>query len=94
MTENRKRVEVAIGGQQRAVSIRSPAQVLGNTVSIETLPVRMSRNAETAERLANPRQIAIVGEAAGEGMFDGSEDIAIYTAIERMTNTELEAILQ
>lgn len=93
MTENRKSVGIEISGQQRTVSIRAPAQIGGHTVNVEALPVRSARHAETAERLATARQIAITGEAAGEGIFDGSEDIAIYTVIDRLTNSELEAIL-
>lgn len=53
-----------------------------------------SGSAETAKRLKTPRTIAIGGEAIGETMFDGSEDVTIYTAIERLTNEDLEEMLQ
>lgn len=41
MTENKKRVSVTVKGQQRAVTIRSPAQIEGRVVSVEALPVRV-----------------------------------------------------
>ena len=40
MTENRKRVSVTVTGQQRAVSIRAPAQGAAREVAVEALPVR------------------------------------------------------
>ena len=93
MTENRRRVSVGIDGQQRAVSIRSPAQAGGRTVTVTALPVRMGRRAETAERLETPRLIAITGSANGDTLFDGSEDVQIHTVIETMSNSEIEALL-
>lgn len=47
-----------------------------------------------AVRLKTPRAIALGGEAAGETMFDGGEDVTIYTSIERLTNEELEELLK
>lgn len=94
MTENRKRVSVMVVGQHKNATVRAEPGSAQHTVHLAALPVRASRHAETADRLSTPRQIEITGEAAGEGLFDGSEDIEIYTAIERITNTELEAILQ
>ena len=41
MTENRKRVNVTVTGQQRSVTIRSPVQMTGATVTIDVLPVRV-----------------------------------------------------
>lgn len=49
--------------------------------------------AKAAERLLTPRQIAVSGDAVGSAAFDGSADISIATAVERLTNEELEAML-
>lgn len=49
--------------------------------------------AETAKKLSTARQIALTGEASGQALFDGSEDVSIYTHVERITNTELEEML-
>lgn len=40
MTENRKRVTVAVSGSSRFVTIRAPAQVIMNRVTVDALPVR------------------------------------------------------
>lgn len=50
-------------------------------------------NARMANQLAHARTIAITGEASGQTSFDGSQDVAIYTHIDALTNTELEAML-
>lgn len=47
-----------------------------------------------ADKLSTARQIALTGEARGQALFDGSEDVEIYTHVESITNTELEEILQ
>lgn len=39
---------------------------------------RASRAAE-ADRLSTPRKIKLTGAVEGEGMFDGSDDVLIYT---------------
>ena len=53
-----------------------------------------ANEAVTAEKLKTARTIELTGEATGETLFDGSADAAIYVAIERLTNTELEALLK
>ena len=40
MTENRKRVTVAVSGSSRSVTIRAPAQIVMNRVTVDALPVR------------------------------------------------------
>lgn len=65
-----------------------------NAIGIGLEPGGGGGSAETAKRLKTPRTIAIGGEAVGETLFDGSEDITIYTAIERLTNEELEELLK
>ena len=50
--------------------------------------------AETAKKLSTARQIALTGEASGQTLFDGSEDVSIYTHVERITNSELEELVQ
>ena len=47
----------------------------------------------SARKLTNARTISITGEASGEGVFDGSTDVDIYTSVKRISNTELEEML-
>ena len=65
-----------------------------NSLGIGLQPGGGGGSAETAKRLKTPRAIALGGEATGETLFDGSEDVTIYTAIERLTNEELEELLK
>lgn len=50
--------------------------------------------AETALRLAHPREIQIIGGVSGASMFDGSTDIQINTVVSTLSNEELEEILK
>lgn len=49
--------------------------------------------AARAGKLMKTCRIELTGQAQGEALFDGSADISIYTAIERLTNEELEDLL-
>lgn len=53
----------------------------------------LSVYSEIAGRLAHERKIAIVGDAAGSAMFDGTKDISIEVTVSAITQEELEAIL-
>lgn len=54
----------------------------------------LAETAVKAQKLAQKRMIALTGEAVGAAMFDGSEDIDIYTSVEALTNEELEVLLK
>lgn len=56
--------------------------------------VSLTGLSEAANRLYTPRRIEIAGDAQGETVFDGSRDVAIYTAVETIENTELEDMLK
>ena len=47
----------------------------------------------TARRLATARKIGLGGDAVGSASFDGSADMEIMTAVETLSNAELEAML-
>lgn len=49
---------------------------------------------EVAERLRTPRAIELRGHVAGAAEFDGSEDAIIYTAVDTMSNEDLEVMLK
>lgn len=53
-----------------------------------------SQYASQAGRLTTPRRIGISGQAQGEALFDGSEDVTIHTVISVLTNEELEDLLR
>ena len=46
-----------------------------------------------ATRLKTGRTIELTGNATGETIFDGSENVQIFTSISTLTNEELEAML-
>lgn len=47
-----------------------------------------------ADKLSEAREIQLTGSAHGSGMFDGSEDIQIYTVIDTIDNMTLEEMLK
>ena len=53
-----------------------------------------SENAQTAQKLARARTIALSGDATGSTEFDGSKNVEISTSVNAITNTELEEILK
>ena len=55
--------------------------------------LRQGSSASMAEKLAHARTISVTGEASGAAAFDGTQDISIVTSVQRLTNTELEAML-
>lgn len=72
---------------QRPIYPSDLSRILGTTGRKET------GIAKQAEKLKTPRQISLAGDAQGEGSFDGSEDVEIYTTVERLSNSELETML-
>lgn len=63
-------------------------------LTVESLPVQVSRHAETAERLETPRKIAVAGDVIGDTYFDGSEDVIIGTAVECLSTMEMDALIE
>ena len=55
--------------------------------------IRDGNGVYSAGKLTTARTISISGEASGEGLFDGSTDVDIYTSVKRISNTELEEML-
>lgn len=53
----------------------------------------MAEEAKVAWKLKTLRKIIVSGEVDGEGLFDGSGDVDIYATVDRITNSELEAML-
>lgn len=51
------------------------------------------KHAETAERLKTPRMFKLHGDVTGSAMFDGSGDAYIQTSIGRITNKEIDQIV-
>ena len=51
------------------------------------------KHAETAERLKTPRMIKLHGDVTGSAMFDGSGDAFIQTTIGRITDKEIDKIV-
>jgi hypothetical protein len=81
MTENRKRVTVKVTGQQRTVTIRSPAQGGQATVNVEVLPVRViSPDEYKGDYTATPEFEAQTFETKDKLMTDDFtvESIPVY----------------
>ena len=51
------------------------------------------KHAETAKRLETPRMIRLHGDVNGSAMFDGSGDAYIQTTINRITDKDIEKIV-
>lgn len=51
------------------------------------------KHAETAKRLETPRTIRLHGDVNGSAVFDGSGDAYIQTTINRITDKEIEKIV-
>ena len=51
------------------------------------------KHAETAKRLETPRMIKLHGDVTGSAMFDGSGDAYIKTKIGRITDHEIDEIV-
>ena len=51
------------------------------------------KHAETARRLETPRMIKLHGDVTGSAMFDGSGDAYIKTTIGRITDKEIDKIV-
>lgn len=84
------------------MQLNSDTGIVRMNVSSQNAPLKMRvsgatgtpKHCETADRLLTPREISLSGSAQGAAMFDGSSDVAIYTSITSITNSELEEILQ
>lgn len=53
---------------------------------------RVIKRAELADKLTNARKIRLEGDITGEGMFDGSEDMLIYTEANDAILTDRDAL--
>lgn len=62
------------------VTVATPGKILKLDVNSK-LPADITGNAATATKLANARNIALTGDAAGSASFDGSADINISTTL-------------
>lgn len=92
MTDNYKLIGIKASGSQRAVSIGLTARQQKTVQNMVTS--QAARHALMADRLTTARNIRLTNEVLGQALFDGSEDIEIYTAVERITNSEMEEMLQ
>lgn len=91
MTDNYKLVGIKASGSQRAVSLGMTA---GQQKTIQRMSTSQTvRHALMADKLTFARNIKLTNEVLGQALFDGSDDIEIYTAVERITNAEMEEML-
>lgn len=72
---------------------------VGAGASAKSLLVGLSlegtvKRAGTADALTTARKIGLYGDVTGTAAFDGSRDVSIRTAVEVLTNEELEAMLK
>ncbi len=80
MTENYKLISIKVSGNQKVIKNMTASQT--------------PRHALMADRLTTARNIRLTNEISGQALFDGSDDIEIYTAVDRITNSEMEEMLQ
>lgn len=80
MTENYKLIGIKVSGGQKIIKSMTASQTM--------------RHALMADRLTTARNIRLTNEISGQALFDGSDDIEIYTAVDRITNSEMEEMLQ
>ena len=80
MTENYKLIGIKVSGSQKIIKNMTASQT--------------TRHALMADRLTTARNIRLTNEISGQALFDGSDDIEIYTAVDRITNSEMEEMLQ
>lgn len=92
MTENRKRVGVALSQQSNSVSVGVAGQQSGATVSLQA-GGHIATRADTANRLFAARKIELSGGVTGSAYFDGSQDIVIANTFEQMTNADILEIM-
>lgn len=92
MTDNYKLVGIKAAGEQHAVGYNLTASQQRSVQGIAASQVL--RHAITADRLTTARNIRLTNEVLGQALFDGSDDIEIYTAVERITNSEMEEMLK
>lgn len=83
------RVAIQQSSQQVGAAVLPAAQGINVLVPFATGSI-----ADAAKRLKTPRRIALEGDAQGGTLFDGSEDVSVYTEICTLSNEELEAILK
>lgn len=92
MTDNYKLIGIKASGSQRAVNIGLTARQQKTVQNMVTS--QAARHALMADRLTTARNIRLTNEVLGQALFDGSDDIEIYTAVERITNSEMEEMLR
>ena len=80
MTENYKLIGIKVSGGRKIIKNMTASQT--------------TRHALMADRLTTARNIRLTNEISGQALFDGSDDIEIYTAVDRITNSEMEEMLQ
>lgn len=91
--EPNKQLSVAIEAQHKTLSLGIQRNEGSTEFNITPIPVRTTRHAETAERLATPRKIAVAGDVIGDSYFDGSEDVVIGTAVECLSTIEIDDLI-
>ena len=92
MTDNYKLVNIKASGSHKVVSVNmtgGPQKIITSMTTSQA-----TRHALMADRLTTARNIRLTNEVLGQALFDGSEDIEIFTAVERITNSEMEEMLQ
>lgn len=68
--------------------------ILGNDDVWHKVELPSGSSSGEATKLANPRVIELDGDVSGSVNFDGSEDVVIRTTVSRLSENELEEILQ
>ena len=84
---------VSASVKNAGVQVGALAQMGGAQVALGVSGIKLAEEAKVAWKLKTPRKIIVSGEVDGEGLFDGSNDVDIYAVVDRITNTELEAML-
>lgn len=92
MTDNYKLVGIKASGSQKVVRIGMAGGSQKVITSMTTS--QATRHALMADKLTTGRNIRLTNEVLGQALFDGGEDIEIFTAVDRITNSEMEEMLQ
>lgn len=96
LTENEEGVLISvqdIQGPKEAQVLNGHTPVKGFDYMTEEDLDEIAERVPAPEKLRTARTIELTGEAAGQALFDGSEDVQIYTAIAVLTNEEIEQML-
>lgn len=65
-----------------------------NPNKIQNIDAYIAAHNSACQKLVTPRKIELSGEVQGSVFFDGSQDVAIQTAVSRITNSEMEELLK